>query len=372
MRLDGNVNVVVTETLGVMKPLAGQSLVVENPAVTRFASFAFASVTESELARGGQVAFVGGNLGAGTGAGQSGVTFTAAPSLSDSIIPWALAQTTYTSSPVADTNTTNPDTLATYGVNGVAPLTTFTDDSFVSSTANVRLTTANAPSGVSTANSLLIDTGGSLTLTSPLMLTSGALFNRAVGGSIAGSGAITATGRLYLSSSQPLTIDAPISAAHLSKGGNSSVTINGSVSLGANPLISVNAGTLTFGSLASVTPASGAVTYQVSKGATLENIPGAITGELRGTGTVNGPVYHCVRQHHCRQTRWLVAWPTAIRPACSLSPARSLCKAEPSSALMSAASSVANTPSPRSTVRRSISAESLRRTPSSFSRNRFC
>src|SRR5438034_528916 len=82
---------------------------------------------------------------------------TATPALINGIIPWALAQTNYTSAPAAAANTTNPDTLAAYAANGVAPLTAFTDDNFPSSTVNVRLTIPNAPIGAVTANSLLLD-----------------------------------------------------------------------------------------------------------------------------------------------------------------------------------------------------------------------
>jgi hypothetical protein len=278
-----------TEILGPMRPFAGQSTIVMNPNAARLLVFNFANAATADLTRGGQLAFVGASLSGG-GGGQSNVTFTANPSLINGILPWGLAQTNYTSAPSAASNATDPDTFATIGANGVMPVTSFINNVLTSSTANVRLRGPIVQSGSALANSLLLDTGGSLALSGPLNLTSGALFNRAVGGSITGSGAIIAPGRLYVSASQPFTIDAPISAAHLSKGGNSSVTITGAVSLGANPLVAVNAGTLSFGPSATVTAASGNVDWQVSKGATLANIPGPVAGTLRGNGTVAGPV----------------------------------------------------------------------------------
>jgi hypothetical protein len=239
------------------------------------------------------VAFIGNSLGAGTAAGQTGITFTSAPSIVNGVIPWALSQASYTSDVANATNTVDPDSLAVLGANGVAPLTSFADNDLSSGTNNARLTAANAPAGSVQANTLTLASGGSLALSGALNLSAGAIISTNPTGAITGSGSIVTPGTLYISASSAgtLTVGTTISAAGLSKGGLGSVTLNGAVQLGANPILSVNSGLLTLGPTSTVTASTGTVTYQVSKGATLTYTnPASITGTLRGNGTVNGSV----------------------------------------------------------------------------------
>jgi len=282
-----------TEILGSMRPLAGQSIVILNPNGTRTLSFIFSGVTEADLVRGGQVAFIGSNLGATPAGGTSTVTFTATPSLSNGVIPWGLSQLSYTSAPTATTVQTGaPDALATYGANGVAPLTTLVANDFSNGTQNVQVTAPAAPAGALLANSLTFENAGVLTVNGSLQLTSGAIMGRGTGAGIAGTGAITvpvtaSTGTLYLNSSVPFTIANPISASGISKGGASTVTLSGPLTLsGTTPIISVNNGTLTLGPGAT-TPAG--TIFQVAKAGTLSGVSN-ITGTLRGNGSIATPI----------------------------------------------------------------------------------
>lgn len=294
LRNDGNPTTAVNELLGPLQVITGQSTVVVNTtsATGANSTLRFASVSEGFLNRGGQVLFVGPGLGSTvSGAGTGNIRFTAAPTLSNGIIPWGVAQTTYANNLAGVVaNTFAPDTFAELGPEGVRPLTTFAADNDFGAgpTSNARATAAViAPGGA--VNTILLTGAATLTVGSSLAVSSGAVMNNAAAGSISGPGPLTATGRMYMTANAPLTVSTPIQALGLSKGGSSVLTVNSAVTLsGTAPfIVAVNQGSLIFGTGSSVSPAS--AIFQISRGTSI-TLPGPVTGTLRGSGTVNGPV----------------------------------------------------------------------------------
>jgi len=287
-----------TEVLGSLVPWAGYSNVALNPNAAQLLTMNFAGVTEAALARGGMVNFTGAGLG-GAAAGNSNITFGSNPSVSNGLIPWATSQTTYVSAPTATALTLAPDTFAILGPNGVAPLTTFSDGNFSASTVNSRVTAPTVIAG-GNSNSVMFETAGVLTNNGTLNVASGAMFSRTPTGAINGTGSVVTAGRFYISGNAGGALNigsgTTLTGTGLSKGGNatSSLTLNGPLNLGTNPLISANAGTLTIGTANFV----GAVApvFQVARGATLSNVPALVGADaanlatLRGNGTVAGPV----------------------------------------------------------------------------------
>lgn len=271
------------ELLGSLRPFAGQSTVVVNAHANQPARFNFLGVNDTDLARGGMVSFVGTSLGAPPAPGISGVTFTNAPVTVNGVLPWAISQVSYVSNTtVATPNVTSPDALAILGPNGVAPLTSFTDNDFTSATQNVRVNVAATVTGLALANSLTIDSG-SLTLGGGLTITSGAVMSRAPTATIDGTGPVSTSGRMYMSvsGSNVLTVTAPIQATGFSKGGSGTLSV-GPMNVGTG-IIQVNSGAMTF----TAPPVAGVV--QLSRSATVAGLP-SWGGTLRGNGTVTGPL----------------------------------------------------------------------------------
>lgn len=160
------------------------------------------------------------------------------------------------------------------------------------------------PAGGATVNAVRLT--GDATLTGTLTVTSGALLDVNTAATTVGGGGTLAFGAggaatAYVTTNTALTLAAPAQAANLAKSGPGTLTVQRPVALGASPVVAVNAGRLALqndGAAATggFTAASGAVTYQVSRGATLD-VTGvtagggfALTGgqRLTGGGTVLG------------------------------------------------------------------------------------
>ncbi|CAN5554243.1 hypothetical protein BH11PLA2_BH11PLA2_05780 [soil metagenome] len=283
-RLDGSPTASASniEFVRNLVPYAGLGVVAVNANAAQFARLDFAAFDATTLSRGGQIGFAGPSLGAGTAAGQSGVTFTDATAVNASaiggILPWSLAQTTYATAPGAAGVTFLPDTFATVGANGITPLTAFD--------ANNNILTSGATALPATINSLVIGNVGAVT-SNATTVTSGAILSRAVG-IIDGTG-ITSTNRGYFSAGTTgsLTITAPVTLPGLSTSGT--VSLSSLTLTGTNPTLQVNSGTTTL-----TAAVAGSPVYVVTKGALLA-VPTGLTvngsgGTLRGNGTVVGNV----------------------------------------------------------------------------------
>ena len=170
---------------GWLRPLAGQSQIIMNSNGSA-TGFVFAGLDTALLVRGGQIGFAGNTLGTGTTATITGVVGT------NGVLPWGLAENDYVGDPFAEVNVTNYNSLLGVTAGAVRPLVTDATNSFVSGTANVLVTGATI--GTGSANSLTLDSTSVLTLSGPLTVTSGALINRNVAGSITGAGPLSTPG----------------------------------------------------------------------------------------------------------------------------------------------------------------------------------
>jgi fibronectin-binding autotransporter adhesin len=282
-----------TENVRNLIPYAGLGVVAVNANAAQFARFNFADFDSSTLGRGGQIGFVGPSLGAGTGAGQSGVTFTSTTALNATaiggILPWSLAQTNYTTNPGAANVTFVPNTFGTSGANGIAPLTTFDGSNVL------------APAGASvlpaTINSLVLDAGATTVSSANTTVTAAAILARGTS-TLDGTG-ITSANRGYFTATPggALTITAPVvltgttaTTSGLSTSGN--VNLAAVTMSGTNPTLQVNSGNTTL--TGAVTGATTNPIFVVTRGSTL-TVPTGLTintggGTLRGNGTVVGNV----------------------------------------------------------------------------------
>lgn len=306
----------VSEVVGVLSAAAGQSTVAiaTNAGGTSGARFSFASLAAPGA--GATLFFQANNLGvaASTTAntGAANVAFTTAPTA----LLGVNAGGTATFGPTARNLLIFPFAVASAAAGG-APATFVTYDATITtagsvrrledanyaldfgvSAENVSLATAGAANDT-TANALRLTTGGSVAVGGGgLVLTSGAFLN-AGGGNVTGTGAVTfgapATGTAFLTATGAATFSAPVAAANVSKNGAGPLTL-GAVNLSAASgprTVAVNAGTLAL--TAAVAPgdlsATNTLTYQVSRGATLDVPAGLAVGAntvLTGNGTVAG------------------------------------------------------------------------------------
>ncbi|QVL33568.1 hypothetical protein KIH39_06555 [Telmatocola sphagniphila] len=293
------------EIVGGLTLLSGQSTIQVDASTNSGAGLQFSSYSAGT--NEGTVFFKGNSLGSSpvSVAGTSNITFSTSPTLvggggssgqtNISILPSGFGSSTGSG--------TTPDSLVTIGANGVRPLTSaeyltsFSSGSTL--TDNVSLSgsvpTLNA---ATTINALLLPTSVTLNVTSvPLTITSGVLLNTSSSSSISSSGTLlfgaSGTSTAYITVTNTLNIGLPITASNLSKSGAGNLILNNSVSLGSNPYVAVNAGTLTLGGSASFS-SSGTLTYQVSAPATLDATAVGLNLTsnqiLQGNGSVLGTV----------------------------------------------------------------------------------
>lgn len=305
IRLDG-VSLATSETgfsevVGALTVGAGQSTVRVDTSSVRGARFNFASLTNPTSSTG-SVVFLSNNLGGSafntTGSGNIafdtaptaqlvGTSTTYGPSTKDlAILPYAIGGTV--SGGLPPTFVTYDS--ATASIRGLGDSNY--DNSFATATSNVSLSGTTVVASPTTANALRMTDTGTVVNNSTLTITSGGLlFTGSTGNGISGSGT-TAFGTggtrtaFITATAGTSTISGSISATNLSKNGAGTLVLNGAVNLGgSNPhTVAVNAGTLTFGS--GFVNGANAVTYQVSRGATLDvSANGLVIG---GTGTLTG------------------------------------------------------------------------------------
>jgi hypothetical protein len=300
----GNTAQASTETAGALTLGTGQSTIDLFPGTSAGAQLTFASLSSSGT---GTVLFnaTANNLGAAPGNGVANVFFTTAPTLiggngaagspTVSILPQALA----TNGPSGDAVT-----FATYGANGIRPLTA---SEFASSLTtggnadNVRLTSANVSVTANiTRNSLVLVADNTFLTVAPgstLTLTSGALLNLGNNTLVSGGGTLAFGNRAYVTvegGTQQLTIGNPITVAGnagVVKSGAGTLVLESTATLGSNSVF-VNAGTLKVEGSA---PLVSSPVIRVSGGATLDVTALGTTGltlgngqTLSGTGTVSG------------------------------------------------------------------------------------
>ncbi len=302
-----------SDDIGALTVGPGQSTVRVDPSATRAALFNFASLAYGGTA--GTVLFQANNLGTTTlaaGANVGNVAFATAPTTllvggtstyaagtTDlSILPFAFA---------AVSGTGAPATLVTYdsvnaSVRGLAD--TNYSAAFSTATDNVSLSAAASLAAPATANSLRTTGTGAYTLAlgaNPLTLTAGALLDTNTGGTtVTGTGAGILTfgaggsSTAYVTTTNVLNLQAPVSAANFAKSGAGVVNVSGMVALGGNATVAVNAGTLALQPGGGFAAAGGPLTYQVARGATLDVKLNPLTlaaGQiLRGNGAVSGPL----------------------------------------------------------------------------------
>jgi hypothetical protein len=264
-----------SDAAGALTIGSGESTIRIDAAAGRGAQLSFASLTQGTST--GTVFFQSGNLGTAplNTAGSGNVNFGTAPALVGGILPYGFA---------ADTATGSPTTFVTYdGTNlSIRGVSTYAP-AFGTDADNVSLSTAPDLAADQTANSLRLTAGGSVdTKGHTLTITSGALLSNGGGdlsnGTLAFGGTTPATRTTaYVTTNNALNISSNIEAANLSKNGAGNLTLTGATTLtgSAGNVVAVNAGTLTLGPGSSVTTsnapsATNPLTYQVSRGATLD------------------------------------------------------------------------------------------------------
>jgi len=139
-------------------------------------SITIASLGQSSTTSEGMVVFRAANLGGTPGPGTANVYITSTPTLvggggaagtpTVSILPYALT----------DTSSTGKGTsFATYGPNGVRPLTNaeYTSDDFTVANANVNVAAADTVSGSASINALRLNDGGSVSGSGTVTVGSG-------------------------------------------------------------------------------------------------------------------------------------------------------------------------------------------------------
>ncbi|CAN5476987.1 hypothetical protein BH09PLA1_BH09PLA1_11010 [soil metagenome] len=171
------------ETLGVATFAQGITTIGTTPNAAAGATLTFA---EAKRALGGAAFFRANSMGATPGANVGNVYFTTVPTLSASggrggvgtpisIIPWA-----YGADNSGSTSTSSGASLVTYSTNGVRALTPseYLPD-FSASTADdsVRVTSAQNIATAATAHAVVLTTGGSITGSGVLTLSSGVFLN---------------------------------------------------------------------------------------------------------------------------------------------------------------------------------------------------
>jgi autotransporter-associated beta strand protein len=291
LRLDGNNGGTAgSELIGNVALGSGQSVIEVNPTAGRGVRF---NITGQFLANPTATVFLrGAALGSATwnqAAQVANITVTGTvPTLTGGILPFAVA---------SEANAAAPDTFVTHGgANGFRPLTGADYTTFASATAASNVSDGGFTVGTAaTVNALR--TTGPVTLNANLTLTAGALLNTSGGATIGGAGTLLfgvgGAGTAYVTTPADLVLAAPAQAAHLAKSGGGALTVQGAVALGNNAVAAVNAGTLAI-TTGAITAANGTLTYQVSRGATLDvSVPGltlASTQTLTGAGTVAGTV----------------------------------------------------------------------------------
>jgi autotransporter-associated beta strand protein len=184
----GNASAASSETFGNTTFSRGNTLVSAVPGAGQSAAISFGNVSRDT---GGTAFFRGTGLGSALGANTSNITFATPPTLvggagatatSVSIIPWASGSTSATA-------TLSTAGFVTYGANGVRPLDVATEYVATIGAAaaqdNVRITASEAVSSAKTINALLVGTGGGVTGSGTLTVTSGALLNVGANTSIA-------------------------------------------------------------------------------------------------------------------------------------------------------------------------------------------
>jgi autotransporter-associated beta strand protein len=283
-RLVGN-SAGTAETLGALT-VSGQAVVQINP-TTAGAQATFASLAASPT---GVLVFRGPNLGNAPGAGVANVNFATAPALVGNILPAGLF----------DAGTNDFTSFVTVGANGVRPLIDAEYRNGVLTagavTDNVNETGSPNVAASLTLNSLRLNgSGQTVTIASgqSLTLTASALLARQ-SATIAGPGGLrfgNAGGQTaYISTLNPLTISAPVTAANLVKAGP------GSLALTANPTLTGGSLTIAAGSLLLSTAGGvgGATNIRILAGGTL-NVTGVAGGltlasgqALSGNGSVAG------------------------------------------------------------------------------------
>ena len=139
-------------------------------------SITIASLGQSTTTSEGMVVFRAANLGGTPGAGTANVYITSTPTLvggggaagtpTVSILPYALTDTS---------STGKGTTFATYGPNGVRPLTNaeYTSDDFTVANANVNVAAADTVSGSASINALRLNNGGSVSGSGTVTVGSG-------------------------------------------------------------------------------------------------------------------------------------------------------------------------------------------------------
>jgi autotransporter-associated beta strand protein len=210
LTLTGNAAAAASETLGNTTFSRGMTTVTVTPG----ASGASLSMGASARDTGGVAFFRGTSLGAAPGANVANVTFAVPPTLvggggapgstNIGIIPWAFGSTFAGATPID-----NPNSLVTYGPNGVRPLNTSTE--YVTNiipagpTDNVRLGGGEMVNGAKTINSLVLSGSGVLTGPGTLTIASGALLSLVHANISCGLEFGSAEGILYLPAGANLT-----------------------------------------------------------------------------------------------------------------------------------------------------------------------
>ncbi|MEI7688231.1 MAG: hypothetical protein WCL32_24770, partial [Planctomycetota bacterium] len=332
LQIDGNASANSSETFGRLTLNSGQSAIVLNTAAgSGFSTaFAFSATGTNFISNSTATAFFVG-LGLGSGASESTkVTFATAPATVGGGGTFAQNNTSIIPNATADsTGAGTPTSLVGYdSVNGVRPITIYAPAiAGAANDANVRFTANEALiQAGTTLNSLLIVNNAlsqGFAPGTPFTLTSGALLQTASGsgtpvnsnltgpirfGTGGGSTAYITVAGLAAIDSLTLTSGSALTAANLSKNGGGTLYLQASqfnpttVTLGNSnvtaPVVAVNAGTLKADPYTSFNLGASAtsLTYQISKGATLDvsvlaiNTSDSTTRTLTGAGTVTGQV----------------------------------------------------------------------------------
>jgi hypothetical protein len=321
LQIDGNSNSSVTssETIGALRVGPGQATIQLNPGGTRGVQLNVLSGTISQTDPTGTVFFRGATLGAAAFAAGANATANVAvgvpPALvggggstatQQSILPYGLGLAAASG---------DPNTFVTYDttrgtIRPLDPATEFATTLGANAADNVLLS-ANpaAVASATSANSLILSGGRTVTLNAPLTVTAGALLQVGSGAStVSGSGGSLLFGTLGGSAAlvtaagpaDAVTLSVPVTAAHFSKNGLGTVTLTAPVSLGSSgSVVAVNLGTLVVQNNGTTTTggfttSNGLITYQVSKGVvpaggsagpTLD-VSGVTGGLVLGTGQV--------------------------------------------------------------------------------------
>jgi hypothetical protein len=317
--LTGNASANVSETLAGLVLNSGQSKIVVGQGTLggaivtgRANQLVFASVSQNSPTA--TVFFAATNLGnddVTTGSAVGSVTFAASPVLvggtlgttAAAIVPFGLG--------AIDAAATAPTGFVTYtgtgtGTGGTSRIRILADAEYASTISgsttgdNVKLSASETIVTAGTVrNSLLVTAPIVQNFAGSFTLTSGALMATATGITQLGGGPIefgtAGAGTAYITVADPagtLTVATTGTAANFSKDGAGTISLQNAITLGASPTVGVNAGTLQMLG-GTFTPASGTLTYQVSKGATLAvvgaDLAVAANRVLTGAGTVTAP-----------------------------------------------------------------------------------